>query len=283
MKKIFITYSDNRFEKSKIRLLNQVKNLHIFDKCIGYGPKDLPLSIKLSPLFSFERGAGYWCWKPYIIWETLQMYPGYIVVYLDAGCSVKASKEWDNWFNLMENTDAIVFQYRSDYDYGWEAIFGRMDVSLGSWTKKEMASFFDDSFGETSWRSFPQILGGMIIAKGRSTVVKTWLDLTMLYPHLVVDPLNICAESSDFIQHRHDQSLLAGVVYLFKDIAKEVKIIAETAESDSEAPVLATRINDWIMNPNPRMSTKTKIIHAITYVFGGKLYEIAHSVIFPRR
>ena len=42
-----------------------------------------------------QRGAGYWIWKPYIIWKTLQdVEDGDIVCYIDSACLINKGKEW---------------------------------------------------------------------------------------------------------------------------------------------------------------------------------------------
>lgn len=55
--KIFITYADEKFALSEKQVLKEARSLGIFDKCIGYMPKDLPVYIKANPLMAFVRGG----------------------------------------------------------------------------------------------------------------------------------------------------------------------------------------------------------------------------------
>ena len=101
MSNIFISYGDNRYKESLNRIARQAKDVGIFDKVIKFTPKDLPGFVKASPLFAFSCGGGYWCWKPYIIYHTLQnCKEGDVVYYVDAGCTLNiSSEEWGQFQN----------------------------------------------------------------------------------------------------------------------------------------------------------------------------------------
>ena len=125
MANILISYGDSNFSNSLDRLIEQAKELNLFDEIKTYTPKDIPIYIKSSPLFAFEKGGGYWIWKPYIIYHTLKKCQlGDIVYYVDAGCSInKNSKEWNSFQCNLQHYNAIFFQYRSNINYGWESFF----------------------------------------------------------------------------------------------------------------------------------------------------------------
>ena len=55
MANIFISYGDDNFKESLIRIKKHAKSVGIFDKIITYTPKDLPPHIKSSPLFAFKN------------------------------------------------------------------------------------------------------------------------------------------------------------------------------------------------------------------------------------
>ena len=97
MSNIFISYGDDKFKKSLKHIKKEARKIGIFDKIKTYTPNDLPLSIKASPLFLFEKGGGYWIWKPYIIYDALlHCKNSDVVFYADAGCTLNAnSKEWN--------------------------------------------------------------------------------------------------------------------------------------------------------------------------------------------
>jgi len=122
MEKIFISYGDNSFKVSLDRILRQAKQSKLFDRIIGFTPKDLPEYIRSSPLFAIKTGGGCWSWKPYIIYHTLQNCSiGDVVYYADAGCSLDpTSPEWSDFQSYVQSFSAIFFQYRSYFNYpGW--------------------------------------------------------------------------------------------------------------------------------------------------------------------
>lgn len=57
MKKYFITYGDDAFYLSRKQLAKQAQKSELFDEVIVYTPKDLPDSIKASPLMAYKRGG----------------------------------------------------------------------------------------------------------------------------------------------------------------------------------------------------------------------------------
>ena len=58
MKKIFITYGDDAFKRSRERIEKEAKSLKLFDRVIAYTPEDLPSYIKTSVLMRYRRGGG---------------------------------------------------------------------------------------------------------------------------------------------------------------------------------------------------------------------------------
>ena len=111
MEKILIFYGTEEFQGSLKRLKKEAEILNIFDKIIIYTPDDLPIHIKANPLMNYKKGGGYWIWKPYIIWKTLQDYPNSIVIYIDAGCTISKSEEWNYYIKVIKENDTILFQY----------------------------------------------------------------------------------------------------------------------------------------------------------------------------
>ena len=83
-KKYFISYGNELYHNSLIRLKEEAESLNIFDKVIIYTEEDLPEEIKNHELSKYNRGGGYWLWKPYFVWLTLsKVQPGDIVIYSD--------------------------------------------------------------------------------------------------------------------------------------------------------------------------------------------------------
>lgn len=111
MRRYFITYGNKAYSDSKKRILDEALHTGVFDETFAYGPEDLSLSTLKSPLMQYQRGGGYWIWKPDIIFKTLSRTGNDdIVVYADSGCSLFPSVEWDDYFKLLEKYDILVFR-----------------------------------------------------------------------------------------------------------------------------------------------------------------------------
>lgn len=283
MKKIFISYGDDAFAKSLKRIGKEAKALGIFNKIILYKPADLPHYILDSPLMAFKKGGGYWLWKPYIIWKTLQQYNNNaIIVYADAGCTLFPSNDWKMYFEQMNTFDTLVFRYRSDIDYGWKQAFGNGSPQVKFWTKKNTLMYFNHLLNKSSWENENKIWGGFIISKNvNNQLVDQWFKLSLMEPQLIMDPYG--AELEDqyefFIEHRHDQSLLTPLAYYFSEINHTVSILDETAESGAidhclSLPVLADRKRDDRMT---KVTLKTRMIHFVQSIIGIKLYRFLHG------
>jgi hypothetical protein len=274
MKKIFITYGDERFKEALKRIGKEAKQLRIFDKIILYTPKDLPTFIKASPLMAFQKGGGYWIWKPYIIWKTLQnCNDDDIVIYADAGCCLQQSEEWERNFNLMKDFHALVFQYQENVDYNWQPHFHCSSPKIKYWTKKTTIDYFNAFFGNDSWQEQNKIWGGASFFRNQQgKLINQWLTISLLHPELLCDPygMELNNQDSHFVVHRHDQSILTPLSYYFSSEKGEVLIIPETSESEhNTAAIIAKRlryIDSIPLKTKIRRLTK-KVIGKTTYNF----------------
>jgi len=281
MKTIFISYGDQTFKKSLKRIGKEAKNLNLFDKIILYTPKDLPNYIKSSPLMAYNKGSGYWLWKPFVIWKTLQDYGNdTVVIYSDAGNSLFKHNDWNKYLEKIQNFDTIVFKYKNNFDYGWSN-FGTTSPKIKYWTKKNTLKYFDSLFSYSEWEDNNKILGGFIIVRNKkNNLIQQWLNISLLYPELIIDPTgNELVDQYDFfIEHRHDQSILTPLSYFYQT-KNEVLILEESAESakllHQEAPIIASRLKDDIIYP--KIKLKTRIIHMIKFLIGEKMYNLIHG------
>ena len=192
------------------RIGRQARKLGIFDEVLLYTPADVPEYVLKSPLFACPRGAGYWSWKPALIYETLQKYDeGTVVVYVDAGCTLRKSSEWARLLDKMEEYDTICFQY-AELQPQW-ARWGAGSSKIKHWTKKATLDFVQDYFHDPEAGELCQIMGGILFMKGkRNAVLETWKELMFSHPDLIMDPT--ADELKDqypwFAGHRHDQAIL---------------------------------------------------------------------------
>ena len=207
---VFISYANEAMAYSLKRIGRQARKLGIFDEVILYTPSDVPDYVRKSPLFACPRGAGYWCWKPALIYETLQRYEeGTIVVYVDAGCTLRKSPEWARLLGKMDDYDTICFQYAESQPQ-WER-WGAGTARIKHWTKKKTLDFVKDYFHNPEVGELCQIMGGVLFMKGKeNTVLKVWNDLIFSRPDLIMDPTpeELTDQEPYFAGHRHDQSIL---------------------------------------------------------------------------
>lgn len=275
MYKIFITYGNENFKKTLKRVKKEVRALGIFDKIITYEPKDLSHEIMQSPLMQYQRGGGYWLWKPYVIYKTMENYPNAIVVYADAGCTInKNYEEWNRWFEIMKTTDTLLTHYSPDVDYGWGSAYGTTSVKISTWTKRMTVDYFDKRFDSVDWHNENKIWGGFMISKNNSLFVHDVLNTMLKFPELVRDPEGneINNQYDGFCAHRHDQSIITPLAYWYvKNYPHMVTLIPETAESIKNSAVVTSRIKDKDIP-----SFKTKMVVAIKSLMGEKLYNRLH-------
>ncbi len=246
MKNILITYGDDRYYFSRLRLAKQARKSGFFDKVRVYTPDNLSPEIKGGELFKQSRGGGLWVWKPYIISQALkQCDNGDVVWYADSGCAINPdSGEWHELSAKLTDKDSLFFTYRDDYDYHWQQ-FGINSVKLKHWTKPLARKFLIEYAGSDSFLEMPSLWGGFMAFKktGNEVIIDEWLRMMLSHPEIVCDPAGSELESlpEDFNQHRHDQSLLSCIVRKNQKEANAL-IVEETAESRIGNPaVIAER------------------------------------------
>ena len=204
MKRIFITYGDEGFEKTKKRIIGEARSIGIFDEVLAFGPEDLSEEILASSIIKVHRGGGVWCWKPEMILSTLSRYEdGDIIVYCDAGCTLSLASEWNNYWKKLSACDIIA-----------QRILQRTD----QWTRQELISLFSDN--GTRWLKDYQYLSGAIFFKNSPfcrDFVKEWRDIMISHPECVEDvPADHRhLQHPTFIESRHDQSVFSALIYKY--------------------------------------------------------------------
>ena len=241
-KVIFISYANDAMAWSLKRIGRQASRLGVFDKVILYTPSDLPEEILSHPLMKYPRGAGYWYWKPYIIKHTLDTCDdGDIVVYADAGCTLRKSFAWDVFFDLMKRYDTLAFQYAKECYPEWEK-WGSSSAKMKVWTKKQTLQFLDFYTQSIEYQNDNLILGGLLFVKNQhNKLLSNWFHLMQEYPEMVMEPNEneLADQYSFYVGHRHDQSILTSLA--LQD--SSTFILPESLERYTpDAPVWASRI-----------------------------------------
>ena len=233
-KTVFISYANEAMAYSLKRIGRQAKRLAIFDEVILYTPADVPDYVRESPLFACPRGAGYWCWKPALIYETLQRHEeGTVVVYVDAGCTLRKSPQWAEYLAQMDQYDTICFQY-ADSQPQWEK-WGSNSSQIKYWSKATALDFIEQYFDDPNVGELNQIMGGILFMKGRENrLLQTWKELIFSRPDLIMDPTpeELALQRPYFAGHRHDQTLLTPLA-TYDDNTLVLPEISESYHKDS--------------------------------------------------
>ena len=144
---------------------------------------------------SNPRGFGYWIWKSYLTWKTLRDMPfGDVLVYADAGCTLHPNTDaYNELFKAIKESDGIA---AGTLNYP-EHKYCKMDLAIALSAKQHIhtnqlhATFF----------ALKQTPANVLLAK-------QWYD-TMCEYHLIDDSPSVEPNTSDFIEHRHDQSVFS--------------------------------------------------------------------------
>ena len=267
-KTVFISYANEAMAYSLKRIGRQARRLGIFDEVILYTPADVPEYVRESPLFACPRGAGYWCWKPALIHETLQKNEeGTIVIYVDAGCTLRKSSEWEQYLRLMQRYDTICFQYDESQPQ-WER-WGAGSAKIKYWTKAATLDFAETYFQDPDIGELKQIMGGILFMKGRdNALLKDWKELMFSHPELITDPTEeeLRHQRPGFAGHRHDQALLTPLA----ERDPKALVLPEISEAyRRDAFVWASRIRARDLREYLTVQTK----HYLRIWLGDKLFE----------
>ena len=250
------------------RIGRQARRLGFFHDIILFTPEDVPDYVKASPLFSCPRGAGYWCWKPALIDKVLQEHEeGDIVIYVDAGCTLRKSSEWEQYLRLMDRYETICFQY--DENQPQWGKFGSTSARIKHWTKKKTLDFVKQYFHNPDAGEIPQIMGGILFMKGkRNRVLSIWKELIFDHPELVSDPTHEELEEQYpfFVAHRHDQAILTPLAFTNANTLV-LPEISEAYRRDSFVWASRVRARDM------REYISIQIKHYLRILLGDGLFE----------
>ncbi len=214
MKRIFITYGNQGFEKTKKRIIEEARFVGVFDEIYAYGPEDVSEDVLVAEASKCQRGGGMWVWKPDVILTTLLAHQdGDLVVYCDAGCTLSRSQEWNRYWQSLSSCDIIA-----------QRLIQRTD----KWTRKELISYFS-AIGNR-WVYDYQYLTGTIFFKNSPfsrQFVMEWRDIMIQHPECVIDVPSDQRhlQHASFIESRHDQSVFSALIYKYLSDAETNSLI----------------------------------------------------------
>tara|TARA_B110000967_G_C18888995_1_gene566012 strand:- start:2551 stop:3267 length:717 start_codon:yes stop_codon:yes gene_type:complete len=190
----------NFYEAGK-RLINEAKNLQVFDNTQLYSDDDLKdddifWSQHKDFITNNKRGYGYWIWKSYIIKKTMSnMKDGDILLYADSGCTLRENKKYmQELFQTVEK-DKIIGSLTSYSDV--------------QYTKQDLINHLGMENSEkinTKQRQATAIM--FYVCDKTRNFVDLWYDTCCIY-HMIDDSKSIEKKHVSYCAHRHDQSVFS--------------------------------------------------------------------------
>jgi hypothetical protein len=218
----FITFgSHNNYIDAGIRLINQAKNLNVFDNIKLFTIDDLKNDYNFwvthnNFILNNSRGFGYWLWKPFLIKKSMdQMNDDDILLYLDSGCEIDISEK-DYFLECLETV-------KKDYIVG---TCGKTNVKNSC--KMDLLLLLNmnkDIYLNSRMHQAGANL--ILICKETRKLINEWYELCNNY-HLIDDSTSISKNLNEYDEHRHDQSiycLLTKKYNLYSDMNLGYKCI----------------------------------------------------------
>jgi len=198
-----VVYSDKHFIGKANHFLSLKNKINWFDEIYFCGPDDLNEEFKNNKLignvFNSEgRGAGWWSWKPQIIYQKLnEIKENDILIYMDAGCSVNTSaeKRFKEYINMLNNSDYGILNFQLLHP----------EIK---WTNSATFDYHNVDFNSDIALS-NQIMATVIIIKKNShslNIIQKWRKVVFDDPYLFSNHYNKKNSVNGFKDHRHDQS-----------------------------------------------------------------------------
>jgi hypothetical protein len=232
----FLTYGDNKYDKSKKRITEEATNFKLFDHIIIKSPEDLPKNLpnEINNILKLSRGGGYWIWKPIIIKEIIdKMDDNDVLIYVDAGCHLNT-----NGIERLKEYINII----SDKELNKPFIRFELPVAEKVYTNSTIFKSFG-VLNNSDIVDTNQLVGGIQIIRKcdiSNKIIKLWYNTAIEKPLLFTDHYNNIDKLPDFYDNRHDQSIFSVISKIFK---KYMNILAdETFPYNDKYPIFAGRI-----------------------------------------
>lgn len=203
--KYYINYSDENFLTQQKHALKMAFSHGGFDEATGYSKDDIDPTFykKYKHILTQKRGGGYWLWKPYFINKKLhEIQEGDYLFYSDSGAFFL--KNVDLLIKKLEKSNQDIMAFENPY-------------IEKQWTKKEL--FINMDCNTEDIRESNQIRSGLILIK-KSSFSISFFEEYLFYAtsgENLTDKLDVnIMQNADFIEHRHDQSVLSLLYKKYK-------------------------------------------------------------------
>lgn len=212
IKRVFICYGDHRFKRHLSRIREEALSLNRFDNIFT----ETNLTIEKHSIFQnalqdndfkqtylSPKGGGYWIWKPFVVFKTLQeMNDGDVLLYADAGCK------------LINTSNAAlkINEYETKVCDSESGVLGFRNPCIESmWTKGDAFSYFNLEKKSEVYSSRQFTANRFLIQKNKRSIeiINKWWDTAKKAPFLFDDSPSKYPNFEGFKDHRHDQSVLS--------------------------------------------------------------------------
>jgi hypothetical protein len=198
MRAVHVSFATANFLQAKKLLLKSARRFGLDENRL-YTPAHPVLAYlaqRYPSIMAAQRGAGYWLWKPFIIFDVLSSVPdGTPVLYTDSAMTFIADPA--PLISLAEKHPVCLFEMRGQF-------------LQGTWTKRDC--FVEMNADTDEFWSLPQLWAGMQLYRAgpEAREFVSQLAEAMASDVRLTDRPNIhgLPNLRDFIEHRHDQSVL---------------------------------------------------------------------------
>lgn len=203
MKRVLLNYADGAFTQAQAHNSRTGLEVGGFDGVAALGRQHLPgdFVARNRHILDQPRGAGYWLWKPFLIWTLLREHleDGDILFYSDSGA------------HFVHGIDPLVEVCRRRRDLPILLFTLEDQHRARVWTKRDCFHYM--GLDHPDYTEAPQILGSFVVIERTPTTmafVATWLHFAE-DERLITDAPNACGlpNHPGFRDHRHDQSILS--------------------------------------------------------------------------
>ena len=204
--KIISFGSNKRFLGLSEKVLISLKKIYPNSYCKNYQKTDLDASI-LNYCNQYKKGYGYWIWKPYLILKSLRQLPiGANLLYVDGRTGLHKKCKKIEWLDKFINSDK--------YDIG---LFKTVHKEY-KWTSGDLFSLFNLKLSSNEANTMQYCATYLCLKNNLKTqkFIEAWLNILINKNRFCRDEISTKPNHENFIQNRHDQSVLSLLTKISK-------------------------------------------------------------------